>query len=72
MTDLAVCFPNYKGGCNYDAASKFVQERFQALARVQKKEIYPHFTTSTNTDNIKFVFNAIQEIIMNQLLTSVG
>ena len=70
--DLSVCFPNYKGGCNYETASKFIQDRFQALARAQKKEIYPHFTTSTNTDNIKFVFGAVQEIIQNQMLTSVG
>ncbi|MDP2435173.1 MAG: guanine nucleotide-binding protein subunit alpha [archaeon] len=70
--DLNVCFPNYKGGCHYENASKFIQERFQALARVQKKEIYPHFTTSTNTENIRLIFAAVQEIVCNQMLSSLN
>ena len=70
--DLKVCFPEYSGGCHYKPAARFIKDKFRALAVSQHKDIYPHFTTSTNTDNIQFVFNAVQDIILRKVGSDAG
>ena len=70
--DLKVCFPEYTGGCHYKPAARFIKDKFRALAVTQHKEIYPHFTTSTNTENIQFVFNAVQDIILRKVGSDAG
>ena len=51
--DLSVCFPEYKGGLNYENATKFIADLFVARNRNTAKMVYFHFTTATNTENIK-------------------
>lgn len=71
-TDLKVCFSEYTGGCNYDNAIKYIQEKFIAQNDNPKKHIYTHITTATNTDNITAVFNAVKDIILHQVLDDSG
>ena len=70
--DLSVCFPEYRGGKNYDAASSFVTDRFVELNRNKNKTIYPHLTCATDTKNIRVVFNAVKDIILQRNLQSSG
>jgi len=71
--DLNVCFPEYTGGCNYDAGSKFIEKRFIGLNRnPAEKHVYPHITCATDTENIRFVFNAVKDIILHQALDASG
>jgi hypothetical protein len=55
--DLRVCFPEYTGGKNYDAAVDYIKKAFLAQNENDKKMIYSHFTCATDTDNINVVFN---------------
>lgn len=65
-TDLTVCFPEYRGGKNYDEASQYIAKKFTELnKRSDNKPIYTHFTCATNTNNIKNVFDAIKDIILH-------
>jgi len=70
--DLNVCFEEYKGGLDYDNASKFIKERFEELNKSDTKQVYTHFTCATDTNNIKFVFNAVKDIILQNNLRQSG
>eukprot|EP00002_Diphylleia_rotans_P036018 TRINITY_DN78_c0_g1_i1.p1 TRINITY_DN78_c0_g1~~TRINITY_DN78_c0_g1_i1.p1 ORF type:complete len:352 (-),score=102.98 TRINITY_DN78_c0_g1_i1:352-1407(-) len=71
-TDLTVCFPSYKGGCDYDKATEFIKQRFEELNKTDTKQVYTHFTCATDTNNIKFVFNAVKDIILQNNLRQSG
>ncbi|KAH3732246.1 G-protein subunit alpha 1 [Pelomyxa schiedti] len=66
--DLSVCFPEYKGGPNFDAASEFIQEKFMSLNSNSAKTIYPNVTCATDTGNITTVFNAVTDIILRNII----
>uniref|UniRef100_A0A6U2ZPA3 Uncharacterized protein n=1 Tax=Paramoeba aestuarina TaxID=180227 RepID=A0A6U2ZPA3_9EUKA len=64
--DLNVCFPSYTGGCNYEKAIKFITEQFLAQNENPKKQIYPHVTCATDTENIEKVFAAVKDTILRE------
>jgi len=70
--DLKYCFPEYDGGCNYEHATSFITQKFLELNKSEVKQIYPHLTCATNTDNIRFVFNAVKDIILQNNLRLSG
>lgn len=70
--DLNVCFPDYKGGNDYESSSVFVREQFVAMNENPKKLIYTHFTCATDTNNITVVFRAVKDIVLRQGLQSMG
>jgi len=68
--DLKVCFPNYTGGMNFDAAAAFIKARF--LEQNQSPHvIYTHFTCAISTDNIEFVFKCVRETVLKKILNEV-
>mmetsp|Transcript_15464 Transcript_15464/g.23182 ORF Transcript_15464/g.23182 Transcript_15464/m.23182 type:complete len:350 (+) Transcript_15464:38-1087(+) len=67
--DLKCCFPDYTGGCDFLNATQYLQEKFLAI---RPKHVYPHITCATDTENIRFVFNAIKDIIVMGNLTHSG
>ena len=66
--DLKVCFPDYTLGCDYTKATQWLIEKFKSLSRNKQKQIYTHITIGTNTDNIRFVFSAVREIVLRESL----
>jgi GTPase SAR1 family protein len=70
--DLKVCFPDYTGGCDYQKAAEYISTKFASLNRNDSKEIYAHITCATNTDNIKFVFDTVKEVVMRASLAKSG
>lgn len=70
---LTTCFPDYKGGNNYDDASTYIREKFEALnAHAATKEIYSHFTCATDTKNIQVVFDAVADVITQSNMKEIG
>jgi len=65
--DLATCFPNYSGGCNFDPASDYIKRKFLEQNR-SAHPIYPHFTCAISTENIEFVFKCIRDTVLKQIL----
>ncbi|KAF7314520.1 G-protein alpha subunit [Mycena kentingensis (nom. inval.)] len=58
-------FPDYTGGDNYDAACDYLLHRFVSLNQsAATKQIYAHYTCATDTQQIKFVLSAIQDILL--------
>jgi len=68
--DLKVCFQNYTGGLNFDAAAAFIKARF--LEQNQSPHvIYTHYTCAISTENIEFVFKCVRETVLKKILSEV-
>lgn len=70
--DLKIAFPNYDGGCNYEPATEYIKTQFENLNRTDEKHVYPHITCATDTDDIRFVFSAVKDIILHRTLLASG
>ena len=65
LSPLTICFPEYTGPNTYEAGTKYIQEKFEALnERRHLKQIYFHLTCATDTTNIKFVFDTTTDVII--------
>lgn len=64
-------FPDYTGGDDINKAAKYILWRFNQVNRANLN-IYPHVTQATDTSNIKVVFNAVKETIMENSLKDTG
>jgi guanine nucleotide-binding protein G(i) subunit alpha len=65
-------FPDYEGGSEYNAACDYILNRFVSLNQSEFKQIYTHFTCATDTTQIRFVMNAVNDIITQENLRSIG
>jgi len=66
-------FPEYTGGDDYDAACDYLLHRFVTLNQAATtKQIYAHYTCATDTQQIKFVLSAIQDILLQLHLRECG
>ncbi|GJE90016.1 heterotrimeric G protein alpha subunit alpha [Phanerochaete sordida] len=66
-------FPDFQGGDNYDAACQYLLNRFVSLNQsAATKQIYAHYTCATDTNQIKFVLSAIQDILLQLHLRECG
>lgn len=59
---LQSCFSKFAEVNDYENASKFICDKFVRAAK-HKKSVFPHFTTATNTENVKLVFRACMESV---------
>jgi len=79
--DLKVCFKDYTGnnkfvkianqnvgGCDYDKALAWIQSKFKKLNQNEKRPIFEHVTCATDTNNVRVVFDAVRQIILQQIL----
>nr|XP_016849472.1 PREDICTED: guanine nucleotide-binding protein G(t) subunit alpha-3 [Anolis carolinensis] len=70
---LSVCFPEYDGTNTFEDAANYIKNQFLDLnLRKEDKEIYAHMTCATDTQNVKFVFDAVTDIIIKENLKDCG
>ncbi|KAI4826738.1 guanine nucleotide-binding protein G(t) subunit alpha-1 [Gymnodraco acuticeps] len=70
---LSMCFPEYDGPNTYEDAGLYIKMQFLDLnLRKDIKEIYSHMTCATDTENVKFVFDAVTDIIIKENLKDCG
>lgn len=70
---LTVCFPKYSGEAgDKDSAYKYIEEQFMAENENPQKLFYCHPTTATDTENIAYVFSAVQDILLTSILNRMG
>ncbi|KAI7893231.1 G protein alpha subunit [Mucor mucedo] len=65
-------FPDYKGGDSYEAASQYITQRFVSLNSSVEKQVYTHLTCATDTEQVRFVMTAVNDIILQSNLRDVG
>mmetsp|Transcript_16259 Transcript_16259/g.63389 ORF Transcript_16259/g.63389 Transcript_16259/m.63389 type:complete len:351 (+) Transcript_16259:209-1261(+) len=66
--DLSLCFRQYDGGFTYKAGTQYIRKKFLEKNRGRNRQIYAHETCATDTNNIRFVFNAVEDIFINQVI----
>ncbi|NXG17776.1 GNAT3 protein, partial [Grallaria varia] len=70
---LNICFPEYNGQNTFEDAANYITKQFLDLnIRKEDKEIYCHLTCATDTQNVKFVFDAVTDIIIKENLKDCG
>ncbi|XP_026723673.1 guanine nucleotide-binding protein G(t) subunit alpha-3 [Athene cunicularia] len=70
---LSICFPEYNGLNTFEDAGNYIKKQFLDLnIRKEDKEIYSHLTCATDTQNVKFVFDAVTDIIIKENLKDCG
>jgi len=70
--DLKICFPTYKGGCNYDAALEYIKFKFRTTRKDKEKQLFIFETTATDTANMTHIISSMIEIVQNENLTQCG
>ncbi len=65
-------FSDYHGGADYNAACEYIVNRFVSLNQSESKTVYTHFTCATDTQNVKFVLSAVNDIIIQHNLRECG
>ena len=61
------------GSNMYEEAATYIQLQFENLnRRIGRKEIYTHFTCATDTNNVRFVFSAVTDVIIQNNLARGG
>ncbi|KAI1434529.1 G protein alpha subunit [Xylaria sp. CBS 124048] len=68
---LGTYFPDYSGGEDVNKAAKYLLWRFNQVNRAHLN-LYPHLTQATDTSNIRLVFAAVKETILNNALKDSG
>ena len=53
---------------NVESAGKFIQDMFCERNLNKNKIVYPHFTTATDTSNIRVVFKVVLDTIIRENL----
>ena len=70
---LTACFPHYAGDLkSIPETSDFIRHEFENLNSNPEKDVYTHFTCATNTDNVRFVFFAVSDMLVKEMLTFCG
>ncbi|CAK5261941.1 unnamed protein product [Mycena citricolor] len=64
-------FPEYVGGDDINNAARFILWRFMQTNRA-RLSVYPHLTQATDTSNIRLVFAAVKETILQNALKDSG
>ncbi|KAK3071794.1 Guanine nucleotide-binding protein alpha-2 subunit, partial [Teratosphaeriaceae sp. CCFEE 6253] len=64
-------FPEYSGGNDVNRAAKYLLWRFNQVNRAHLN-LYPHLTQATDTSNIRLVFAAVKETILQNALKDSG
>jgi guanine nucleotide-binding protein G(i) subunit alpha len=63
--DLTCIFPEYTGGCNFEAAAAYMTQKFEDRNKFKEnKKIYTHHTCATDTNIMKNTFDSIQDVLM--------
>ncbi|KAJ7364724.1 G protein alpha-subunit [Mycena albidolilacea] len=73
VTPLADHFPDYTGGDDFEAACDYLLHRFVSLNQHgATKQIYVHYGTPTDNEQVKFFISMIQEILLQNYLREQG
>jgi len=69
VDNLKKIFNDYNGGCNYQNAADFIKKKYNELVDTKKKkQLYVHFTCAIDTEGILFVFKAVKDTILRDII----
>jgi len=68
-TPIRSCFSSYKGGDTEEQQYEYIKKLY--LSQVNRK-IFAHKTCATNTDQMKLIFQTVNQYVIKQALIKVG
>ncbi|KAI8325573.1 G-protein alpha subunit [Martensiomyces pterosporus] len=71
IVPLGRYYPEYTGGPNEKLATRFILWKFSQANRANL-QLYPHVTQATDTSNIRLVFAAVKETLLQNALQDSG
>ncbi|KAJ2725738.1 Guanine nucleotide-binding protein alpha-2 subunit [Coemansia sp. Benny D115] len=71
IVPLSNYFPEYTGGPEEGVAARFILWKFSQVNR-SSLQLYPHITQATDTSNIRLVFAAVRETLLQNALQESG
>lgn len=69
---LSKLFPEYDGGADFDSAVQFIEKKYTEVFGQSGKLFPPYVTCAVDTKNVRRVFDAVKNIILNVTLTESG
>eukprot|EP01134_Creolimax_fragrantissima_P003440 CFRG3440T1 len=70
---LSVCFPDYEGCNEFHEAVQYIRDQYEVLNRTpQRNQIYTHLTCATDTENVRFVLDAVTDIVIQARMRDTG
>eukprot|EP01114_Cavostelium_apophysatum_P009020 TRINITY_DN22095_c0_g1_i1.p1 TRINITY_DN22095_c0_g1~~TRINITY_DN22095_c0_g1_i1.p1 ORF type:complete len:417 (-),score=117.01 TRINITY_DN22095_c0_g1_i1:25-1275(-) len=69
---LSVCFPEYTGPNQPKEASAFIEQQFLSLINNKHKLVYTYHTCATDTNNVRFIFKAVKDVLITAYLNHLG
>jgi len=60
------------GGTDFDKACEFLKKKFVDLNQSDIKQVYPHLTCATDTQQIKFIMASVNDMIIQNNLRDCG
>jgi len=72
---IKTAFADYDGPNDFESSTKYLEKIFTNVidpATGKQKEIYSHITCATNTENVRVVFDAVRDFILNKALQGSG
>ena len=69
QSDISCYFPEFRGNVSdLSDVKQFLFTLFESKRLDHSKTLFHHFTTAIDTNNIRFVFSAVKEIILQKTL----
>nr|XP_046227761.1 guanine nucleotide-binding protein subunit alpha-12a [Scatophagus argus] len=70
--DIRKNFPEFRGDpCRLEDVQAFLVQSFSRKRRNRGKPLFHHFTTAIDTENIRFVFHAVKDTILQENLKDI-
>jgi len=72
---ISQVFPEFQGGSDYKNSITFLREKFTDVVdpiTKQRRDVFCHVTTATDTENVRFVFEDVREYIFNDIFKRAG
>jgi len=73
--NISVAFPDYTGDSSYETSVAYIRDKFTDVIdpiTEERRDIYCHVTTATDTKNVMVVFDAVRDFIISQALRGCG
>ncbi|KAJ3443520.1 guanine nucleotide-binding protein g(o) subunit alpha [Anaeramoeba flamelloides] len=70
--DLKICFPKYKGGCDFNKAIEYIENLYIKTGKNKKRKIFTIRTVGTNTPDIESVFRLVSLAIDDYVIKNRG
>jgi len=71
-TPIKKCLPNYPGGSSEEEQYNYIKSLYLTQVKNKNRNVFTHITCATNTDQIKVIFDAVNQSVIKRALFRAG